>query len=143
MSGDYPVQFLEVQIQTLSGSTTKRLDDAALELQVDLELWRVDEEERNANLVPYDPYLDFVSFATAIAGEPWDEPYSALAGLTEPQLRLVAAWNFLTISREILRPDMAPPRWSDAERVAYSKRHRAAAERLVDEVQRTKPATLH
>ena len=136
--------YIEGQILALSKCGKEELDDAALELQVDLEMWRYDEKAVNPNLPRYEPYQDFAAFAGAAGLDFSDTPGSALFDMTPEQVKLACAWNFLGASRDMLN-DKACERlgWNLDERLEYARRHLLAADRLVTEVQLLSPRAVH
>jgi hypothetical protein len=112
---------LRIKIVALSRLSLPRLEDASLELQVDLELWSAD----RLKLVPeyrWQPYDNFQEFLLAISGEGPGPEESSLLGLTPTQLYCAAAWCYLDIVDAV----MAYP--EDAEIATMC---RAAAERLI------------
>jgi len=136
--------FLEYEIIALIGWSRERLDDAALELQVDLEMLEYDEVQEKVADSPHDPYSVFMKFLGKVCSVPWNDPHSALAGLSATQLRLVAAWNFLTLTKTIARwNEKESGAWSYAERKMSAACHLEAAQRLVDHSRRTSRLATH
>jgi len=95
-------QLHEMTAEILShfGLERMRLEDAAFELQVDLEMWHCDSgySEGSTGQAAFDPYEDFLRFAAELCFDPSVPADSALVGITHRQMYLLCAWNFVEIA---------------------------------------------
>lgn len=103
---------LSYEIRLLSGCTTSRLDDAAIELQTDLEMWSYDRRKDRTAPGYFDAYAEFVAMAAADGLDFSDVEDSALIGMPEWQVRLACAWNFVGIAKRLIDPAALAYGWT-------------------------------
>ena len=92
-----PFRSLQLEILHLSRLTEKEIVDAALEIQIDLEMCREELCLRNPK-VAYDPYEEFIAFTMDPGIDFSDVEGSSLDELSDYQIFLAAAWCFVDIA---------------------------------------------
>jgi hypothetical protein len=107
------------------------LVDAALELQVDLEMCRY--EYGNTTGYPSDPYDEFLYFAALVCFDPSIPEGSSHAGLTHAQIYLAGAWNYIDVARWLRDGRADHSGWTDEEIAVSAQQFERAARKLMDD----------
>lgn len=124
----HELESLGREIRDEAGLAADVLEDAATELQVDIEMCRFDHGD--ASTFPIDPYGEFELLATLFSLEQvGDEFESVLIGLSERQVYLACAWNYVSMGAGLLRQE--PPFPNAAH---HARRLKSAAQRLLCDV---------
>jgi len=97
LRGEFTLDVLAKRVRANFLLSMSQLQDAAVELQVNLEMCRY--EHGHKTEYPTDPYDEFVYFAALVCLDSFIPDDSTRGQLTHSQIYLACAWNYIAIAR--------------------------------------------